>query len=158
MQAKPHRLIGCYATPEGAAQARDRLQAEGFAPQQLRVCQDAPTRWARLQADDGNDLLGPLLGAAARGLLAGLLIGLELALMLQSVAAPDGANPFGSAAVLVLLAGLVGAVLGAMLGAGRRGGLNQRVQRELARGKVVLVIKPASDEQARRARRLMRQS
>jgi|GEM_PF-5356661 len=158
MSRPQHRLIGLYSSRQGALQARDRLQALGFSAQQLRVCEDAPSVLPRLQADDSNDQLGPLFAAAARGLLAGLLIGLELALMLQSIAAPDGANPFGSPAVLVLLVGVVGCVVGALLGAGgQQGSLNQRVQRALARGQVVLVVKPTSGEESRRARRLIRQ-
>jgi hypothetical protein len=159
MSSRFHRLIGLYSTRQGAMLASSHLQAEGFLPQQLRLCQNPDGVLPLLQVDDSHQLLGPLVGGATMGLMVGGPIGLGFSLMLASGTAAASGAPNGFLMLLPLLGGTLGALLGAALNAGVcRARIGYRIQQALAQGQVVLVVHPNSSDEVRRARRLIRQS
>lgn len=159
MSSRFHRLIGLNPSRQGAMLASSHLQAEGFLPQQLRLCQNPEGVLPLLQVDDSHQLFGPLVGGATMGLMVGGSIGLAFALMLAWGTVTASAAPDGLLMILPLLSAALGALMGAALNAGvYRARIGHRIQQALAQGQVVLVVHPNSSDEVRRARRLIRQS
>ena len=152
-----HRVVGLYPSRSEADLARNRLVANGMAPEQIKLLASAPADAGAEAKADSDDVLQDLLRDGAIGTAVGTAAGAGVSIALAAANLTLFiASPVLGALYLIGWGASLGGLVGAVVGAERStGDVSTLIKDALAHGQVVLAAHARTEAETTLARQVL---